>query len=245
MKNLPGLLVFFSVMLSGVNIFSGEKIIFKDTFNSGLSYATNDLNYNCAVRQSEGAVVSTYTAGSANHGLTDDERMLIGNNATRLNTNLISYISGGNFTLSVDVQRHSTDNGWGSVFITSGVEANRGSSVFGFHRFNNGTIAVYSGDRTQTAQTYQPADLQAKYPAYGANKSHTLKLVSTAGNDGLCQTEFFIDTESIGTFSYRFPGTTERIIQMHTSAGTIRFYLDDLTVSVPDLRTLGLYIIHQ
>ncbi|MFA5688640.1 MAG: hypothetical protein WC959_05790 [Kiritimatiellales bacterium] len=214
--------------------FAGEQIIFKDTFESGLKFtSTKNLNQNYTERQREGQITATYIPGSPGHELSDDGRLIIGNGATRLNTNLISWISSGNFTLSVETQRISAENGWGSVFMTSSAEAKRNASVFGFHRFNNGMIAVYSGDRTQTSQTYQPADLQAKYPAYGANKSHTLKLVSTAGDNGLCQMEFFIDNKSIDTFFYRFPGTKERIIQMQTFGTSMQFCLDNLMITVP------------
>lgn len=231
------------VLLCAMGFCGQAGTVFQDTFDTGLGYKTNNLNYNYASRQSGGSVVSMWTAGTPAWSLTADNRLASTNGVTKLNENLAGSISGGNFTVSVDIQKDFTATGWSAFYLVSGGETNRGLSVFGFHETQTGTFVVYSGTGAQISTTVSLATLQTLISGYDATANHRVKLVSTAGSGGTYSYDFIVDGVIVlNDLNYKFGEDTVRRLEMVTSTAG-RLLHDNLEISVPDVRQLALFVV--
>jgi hypothetical protein len=164
---------------------------FFDSFDRG---NTTDVNLSLVSRQAGGLITSTYTESSDGSNLiTGDQLSRIAGGTLDLDTNLVSYMVGNDFELSIDTTLVNTGSQWAAFYVMSATEPARGSARMGFHQWGpgNGTaFTVYSGTgaagANYTGTGVTTAALNVMFQsAFGINydkaAKHTIKLISTEG----------------------------------------------------------------
>jgi len=232
------ILIIAAVIATGLSV-QAQTLVLSDSYDTGLAFATNDLNYNLVARQSGTATTNGLFADTNLVTLSAAGKLHMTDASVASTDWLSSEIGANSYSIKLKGQQAVSASNWSMIGVRSATNSNWDSSPININLWHHNWVHLMYGDINDAdldnlLENISPDMVTTAIgTTYNASDEHTFEIRTVAESATSGTWGFSIDGQTLAAgLPYTFEDANQRMEWVTDLGGGSDSSWDDLEISI-------------